>query len=466
MKKKIFKFKRGIFQKLVISYILFTVFVFLSLVLTLLFSAVMLLGGDMDALYPYDIVDREGNITNLETITNLGGWVEELDGDYRVIRSYGEKRTEQEQYTPDELFDLISMDMTEEREYIGFLNTIRDGERYFLCIYDSDLMQVQMTVILNNGSSGNAAKWSNLATLTFLLLFLINCIFMSLYLRRKIKKPLEELTAGMEQIRAGKTGVSLEFQTEAEFEEIRDTFNVMARQLEQEKEEKAGLVKRKNQLLLELSHDIKTPIATIKSYANALEAGVVPEEKIQEYYQVIDLKADRITKLSEDMFLLLKMENADYQPQLERTDIGELLRQICAEYYAEITEAGFTFEIDIPEEACMGMADPRLFTRVISNLLLNAAKYNRTGRNIKVSLHQAGELWQIDVLDDGELIEAGLAENLFDAFVRGDQARKSDGGTGLGLAISRAIMEKHQGSIVYLQTESRNCFRVQILTKL
>lgn len=466
MKKKVFKIKRGIFQKLVISYILFSVFVFLSLVASLLLSAVLLLGGDMDALSPYDAVDQEGNIANLDIVTNLDGWIEELDGDYRVIRVYGEKRTGQEQYTQDELFDLISMDMADDREYIGFLNTIQEGERYFLCIYDSDLMQVQMTVVLNNGSSGNTAKWSNLTTLTFLLLFFINCIFMSLYLRRKIKKPLEKLTAGMEQIRAGKTGVSLEFQTEAEFEEIRDTFNVMARQLEQEKEEKAGLVRRKNQLLLELSHDIKTPTATIKSYANALEAGVVPEEKIQEYYHVIDLKADRITKLSEDMFLLLKMENAEYQPQMERTDIGELLRQICAEYYAEITEAGFTFEIDIPEEACMGLADPRLFTRVISNLLINAVKYNRTGKNIRVSLYQAGELWQIDVLDDGELIEAELAENLFDAFVRGDQARKSDGGTGLGLAISKAIMEKHQGSIAYLQTENRNCFRVQILTKL
>lgn len=460
MKKKTFKIKKGIFQKLVISYIVFSVLICISLMVSIVISALIFTGGDTDALSPYEVVDEDGNITNLKAVTNIDGWIEELDEDYRIVKVYGEKKTEQRQYTQEEIYHLTSMEKGDDREYIGFLNLVRDGKRYFLCMYDREIMQVNTTVVLNDESGGNSETWSKLVSLIFLILFLLNCLLMSLYLRKKIKKPLDELTSGMERIQAGEKDVSLQFRTESEFEQIRDTFNMMAKQLELEKEEKAEMVKKKNQLILELSHDIRTPTATIKSYANALEAGLVPKEKIQDYYRTIDLKADRITNLSEDMFLMLKMENADYQIQMEKTDIGELLRKICAEYYAEITDAGFEFGINIPDEPSIGMVDSRLFTRVISNLLLNAKKYNQSGKQIALSLTMTGDRWQIDVSDDGKEIEKKLVDTLFDAFARGDKARKSDGGTGLGLAISRAIMEKHGGSISYLRVDNKNCFRV------
>lgn len=460
MSKKQFKFKRGIFQKLVISYIVFSVLVTISLVVCLLISAVAITGGDTDALSPYEIVDDSGNITNLNAVTNLGGWIEELDEDYRIIQVYGGKKTKQVQYTQDEIYSLISMEMGMDREYIGFMNPVKDENRYFVCIYPGDVMQIETTVLLNAGSDGNAKKWSDLFFVMFVILFLANCILMSLYLHRKIKKPLDELISGMERVQAGEKSVSLQFKTEKEFEQIRNTFNLMAERLEKEKKEKAEMVRKKNQLILELSHDIKTPTATIKSYANALEAGLVPKEKIRDYYRTIDMKADRITNLSEDMFMLLKMENADYQLQLEKTDLSELLRKICAEHYEEITDAGFEFEIDIPEEAYMGMVDSRLFTRVISNLLLNAKKYNQSGKCIALSIEKVCDILQINVLDDGEAINEGLVDNLFEAFVRGDKSRKSDGGTGLGLAISKAIMEKHQGSIQYQRLGNQNCFIV------
>lgn len=241
-----------------------------------------------------------------------------------------------------------------------------------------------------------------------------------------------------------------------------DAFNVMSSKLEQEKAENTMLIKKKNQLLLELSHDIKTPIATIKSYSNALEAGLVPEEKKQSYYRTIDKKVDRILKLSEDMFLMLKMDYADYKIQPENTDICELLRQICAEYYEEIEEAGFTFNIDIPEEAYFYQIDVGLFSRVIGNLLTNAKKYNRTGRNIQMQAFLERDIFKIKVMDDGEAISQEVNASMFDAFSRGDKARSSDGGTGLGLAIAKAIVEKHGGQIGYNREGSYNIFYIYL----
>ena len=461
MGKKRLRIKKGIFQKLVISYIVFAIVVTFSFSICLMIVGILIAGGNKDGLSPYQIIDEEGNIINLETVTNLNGWIEELDENYQLIRVYGEKKTKDTKYTQEEIYDIISMEMGDGREYIGFMNPVAKKNRYFLIFYSTDVVEVRATIMLDVASEGTD-NWAVLFMIIFLVIFLTSCLVISYYLRRKIKNPLEKLIAGMEQVQDGKTDVALTFKTEAEFEQIRDAFNRMASRLEREKQEKQEMIRKKNQLILELSHDIKTPTATIKSYANALEAGIVPAEKMQDYYHTIDMKANRITQLSEDMIMLLKMDNADYVLQLEKTDLAELMRKICAEYYEEFTDAGFEFEIDIPERSCMAMIDNRLFTRVISNLLMNAKKYNQSGRKIEVFMQLVETVWQINVLDDGEILDSDLEKNLFDAFVRGDKARKSDGGTGLGLAISKAIVEKHNGSISYHRNGNQNCFRVCI----
>jgi signal transduction histidine kinase len=279
---------------------------------------------------------------------------------------------------------------------------------------------------------------------------------------QKDKKPLNEIVKAMEQVKAGEKGVNLEFDAESEFVEIRDTFNMMIEELEESRREKEEMERKKSQLLLELSHDIKTPLATIKGYANAMESNLVPEEKKAVYYQTIDKKADRVCDLTENMFLMLKMENADYHLQLEQLDICELARQICAEFYEDIDGAGFSMEIDIPEQSCLVWADEKALGRVIGNLLSNAGKYNRTGSQVGITLSILEKQVELCVWDDGELIPKELQETIFDAFVRGDKARKTDGGTGLGLAISRAIMEKHCGSIGYEEKQGQNCFVVRM----
>jgi len=220
--------------------------------------------------------------------------------------------------------------------------------------------------------------------------------------------------------------------------------------------------RQKSQMLLELSHDIKTPIATIKSYANALEEGLVPEEKKQNYYRTIDAKAERVKNLSEDMFVMLKMDNPEYEINAEQTDLCEYLRRICVEYYDEITDADFEFEIDIPDEPVNIMADKGLMNRVIANLLDNAMKYNYSGKYIGVRLIQDRDKVIMDVSDDGKEIEEKFAARLFEAFARGDAARKTDGGTGLGLAITQLIVKRHGGTVEYLRDAGKNIFRVTL----
>ena len=174
------------------------------------------------------------------------------------------------------------------------------------------------------------------------------------------------------------------------------------------------------------------------------------------------MKADRVSHLTENMFLMLKMESSEYSLQLETIDCCKLTRKSCLEYYEEIVEKVFDFDITIPEESIMLTIDQRLFARVIGNLLSNAMKYNETGHLIKLEIKLQSSNVQLKVMEDGRLIEPSLRKVIFDPFVRGDKARKSDGGTGLGLSIVKSIVLRHGGSITCCEEKAMNCFRIEL----
>lgn len=447
------KLKKSIFTKLIGSFILYAIMIVLTFILCLILSIVFIGDGDINSVRPDKVIDENGNIVNLETVQKMKGWVEELDGEYKVIKIYGEKQNEETSYTQEDILEITSA--YGKTEYIGFFVQPENSSKRFLCIYDRDVMQLKPTVILNNSKTPDIF-W------LFFPLSIIEILLISFYLKKKIKKPLDKIVEGMESLKSGDDNARINIQTEAEFEKIVDTFNAMAEELLTEKIEKEQLTKKKNQMLLELSHDIKTPVATIKSYANALEAGLVPEEKTKDIYRIIDAKVNRVQKLTDDMFMMLKMDNPDYKLNPEAVNLSEYLRQLCAEYYEEITEAGFEFVIDIPESEIKTNIDTDLFSRVVGNLLSNAKKYNKTGDTISMSLVEYRDKIILSILDNGNEIDKTFAVQMFDAFSRGDKARKTDGGTGLGLAISRIIVEKHDGNLKYCRKGNENVFEIII----
>lgn len=435
---------------------MYAVVMVITLLLCTALEAVWLGEGDPTGIMPDSMIDKNGNVVGLDILEKLGGWVEELDDNYNVIAVYGDKQTSDKSYTSAELLDMTSSEG--ESEHIGFFIKRCNGEKNFLCLYRREVMQINATIIINQVDYNSVPVF----LVVFLLLSLLEIILISLYLKRKIKNPLDKIVEGMEDLKSGNEDARINIRTEAEFENIVDTFNVMAEQLQTEKAEKEQLTQKKNRMLLELSHDIKTPVATIKSYANALEVGLVPEEKVTETYRIIDAKANRVQKLTDDMFMMLKMDDPDYRLNPENVDLSEYLRQFCAEYYDEITEAGFGFEIDIPERKIAADIDTDLFSRVVGNLISNAKKYNQTGSTISVKLWTENDNIYFAVSDDGDEIDKNFSDQMFNAFSRGDKARKTDGGTGLGLAISRIIIEKHGGKINYRRNGQWNIFEVKL----
>lgn len=458
MKKK----HKSIFRELIMSYIVFTAIAVIGIVTFFVIALVQTIEKkDYKEDYPYVTFDEDGRIVDTKAVESIGGWIEQLNDENTVVEVFGEKLTKTKNYADDELVDMMSKTLLSnyKRDFYFFYH--KQGDYKYLIFYPAD----KFDVIYSIGSNEMVYTSFNKGVLLGLVVFLLlEVVAVSVFVTRKITKPMEALSGGMERIVAGEEEVELPIYREKEFAGILSAFQNMTKQLQEQKAEKEEIIRRRQQMLLELSHDIKTPVSTIKSYAYALSENMVPEEELAKYYTTIATKADRVNQLTVDLFTLLKMESEGYQVEQSRLNFSEMIRTVLTTNYEEITSEGFDLDIEMPDEDFFVDGDERYLTRVVENLLLNAKKYNKSGHQIRVTLSADSGDYAVSlkVKDDGTEIEKEIQETMFLAFVRGEKSRKSDGGTGLGLAITKQIVDKHNGQLQYSYQDGFNCFEVRL----
>ena len=461
--------QKSIFSRLVSSYV---VFLFATIFLYLVVTVGMLVyfgNGSFGNASPQAVIKPDGTITDTEVLNRIGGWVEELDKDGNVINVVGDKKTDKYSYGIDEMSRLLDMgymeynsngvmisqhESSDEKPYSASVRHIGNPSRIFLVFYPSNMVSYKISYLITNENGSNFTIF----IVVFSVLFMIEIFGISFYLKRHIDNPLKLLMHGMEEVSEGKRDVMLDYVTDKEFDAIRNRFNLMADKLRESEDKRHQIEQSRNQMLFELAHDLKNPVASIKGSITALLEGLVPEEKKADYYKTIDMKVERISTLTDDMNISIKMESDDYKINPERKDICELVRTICAEFYEDITSTGKEFDISIPDEEFYADVDSQLFKRVISNLLANANKYNTSGNTVGIDVSHDNGAITIEVADDGEPIAKDFVPKMFDAFSRGDTTRKTDGGTGLGLAIAKKIAIKHKAVLSYDRTKDRNLF--------
>ena len=465
--------KKRVFRSLVGTYIFFSIF---SIVFFIVAFSVIGIIWSSDAYgnnFPYRISTVYELEKNLQDIYAVDGWVEALDVNYDIHEVYGNKQTELQNYQEMDLLELTDGNQDAANQYRGFLVSRTDEEGYFLFVLNrNNYIETHMLKVTHTGFTEKLQD-NGVFVIVALGLYVLMCTLMGVFIHYRYVKPLGAISEGIRRMKSGDDNVQVQLSGAREFTDIRDAFNMMSCSLQIAKEEKAEAEYRKDKMLLNLSHDIRTPIATISSCAQALEEEIVEEEDRKKYYHIIGQKANRVSSLTEDMFTLLKMGDGNYSLVLENKDICEFLRELCIEYYVDAENCGMMINANIPEEEIKYRADYRLLSRAIGNLLTNAIKYNKSGRNIGVTLEQADNKYLnnidtdsknviIKVQDDGSPIEKDLIPHLFDEFSRGDLTRKTTGGTGLGLSITRAIIEKHGGSVEYRHEGGCNCFELRI----
>lgn len=215
------------------------------------------------------------------------------------------------------------------------------------------------------------------------------------------------------------------------------------RMIEAEKQQRLAYDRKRNLLLSDIAHDVKTPITTLCSYSKALLDDMVQGAKKREYLEAIYNKSLRMNELITLLFEYVKLDSIGFELHKENGDLGEILRECVAALYADFEERKIALKIEIPEEPVPYYMDRVQMTRVITNILTNAVRYGREGGKTLVCLEE----YVVTVADDGMEIDSEFAEHIFEPFSRADKARSTKGGSGLGLSIASKIVKMHSGEL-------------------
>ena len=220
---------------------------------------------------------------------------------------------------------------------------------------------------------------------------------------------------------------------------------------EEDKKKQKEYEKKRNLMLSDIAHDLRTPITTVSGYAKALSDGMVEESKKPEYLEAIQRKSKRMSDLINLLFEYVKLDSEGFQLTKQDADVCELVRECAAFMYQDIEDAGMELEIDIPEEEMIVNLDKMQMSRVVTNLLTNAVRHSKEGTSIGVFVKKEFDNIRISVADSGERIDEEYAKNIFKPFVVGDESRNTKGGTGLGLSIAEKVVSMHGFSIKLVQ---------------
>lgn len=150
-----------------------------------------------------------------------------------------------------------------------------------------------------------------------------------------------------------------------------------------------------------------------------------------------------VNEMVDDLFQLTKLENVDYELNLNRKDFVEFLRRIISEYYNEAVGKDIFMDIRLPEYEIFLNFDEVLVSRAVSNIIVNGIKHNPRRTKLRVELKAYEYKLILEIGDNGHGIPEFIRKDIFEPFIIGDESRKSIKGTGLGLAISKKIFEKH-----------------------
>ena len=209
------------------------------------------------------------------------------------------------------------------------------------------------------------------------------------------------------------------------------------------------LARLKSDFVANVSHELKTPLALIRLFAETLELGRVPsEEKAQQYYRVINKESHRLTQLINNILDFSRIEAGRKEYRFAPTDVARVARDVIEAYRFQIEQQGFELVVEVAEDLPLVPADEEALGQAILNLVNNAIKYSRESRSIRIQVRRDGSRVLVSVTDRGIGIPRGEQKKIFEKFYRGEDSLVHETkGSGLGLPLVRHIMEAHGGAV-------------------
>jgi signal transduction histidine kinase len=249
-----------------------------------------------------------------------------------------------------------------------------------------------------------------------------------------------------------------------ELSELAGAATRMVEQLrEEEKRRDAADAARRN-LVASISHDLRTPLASLRLMLAAIEDGVVENSARDRYLATMHTHVGALGSLVDDLFELSRLEAGELEWSIQQVELPELVDETVAAMRADAEAKGVAVATDLRPLPRPARADPQRLQRVLFNLIQNAIRHTPADGSVTVRAEPAGDWVEFEVADTGAGIPLEDRERLFEPFVRGAGNGERDTGAGLGLALCRAIVEAHGGQIWLADSETGTRVRFVIPT--
>ncbi|MBR2179446.1 MAG: HAMP domain-containing histidine kinase [Selenomonadaceae bacterium] len=283
-----------------------------------------------------------------------------------------------------------------------------------------------------------------------LIVFVFVTSFMlSRYILRHILLPLRKLRLGAENIREGNFNLQLEHSSEDEIKPVMEAFNLMVQKLLKSIEERKRQEDHQKELVASISHDLRTPLTTIKAYIEGLIDGVAdsPSKQLR-YLQVIKKNTDELNNMIEELFLFSKISLGEKAIPLEPINLKEMLEFFVSENNYAWKKAGATVTLKAQDNIVI-MGSYMLLDRILSNIIGNSIKYKPEYEiDCYIKLIGRNKIAILSIADNGSGVPEESLERLTEPFYRTDKARsRTEDGTGLGLSIAVRAVEMMKGAL-------------------
>ncbi|MDQ6419486.1 HAMP domain-containing sensor histidine kinase [Paenibacillus sp. LHD-117] len=287
--------------------------------------------------------------------------------------------------------------------------------------------------------------------LVFALIAALMAVAVFLLLTRQLGY-LNRITRTAEELAAGRTPDAVPRSGSGVLAELAGHFNALRQGVRTLQNEQTRSERLKTELITNVSHDLRTPLTSIITYAGLLKSEEATLEERVAYVEIIDQKSKRLKTMIDDLFEVSTMTSGNAKLQLERTDLVQLMQQALAEHKEAMDGSDIQFRISLPEGPVFAVADGQKLWRVFDNLIGNMLKYSLAQSRAYIVFSLSERCEAVMVFKNVSKYEINEhADELFERFKRGDTSRHTEG-SGLGLAIAKSIVDLHEGRLT-LETD-------------
>ncbi len=305
--------------------------------------------------------------------------------------------------------------------------------------------------------------------ISVVLILVLTAAVMTIWIYKGIINPITKLKVATQNIRDGNLDFTIEAESDDEIGELCRNFEQMRQRLKYSTEEKIEAEKENRILVSNIAHDLKTPITTVKGYAEGLIDGVADTpEKRDKYIRTIYSKANEMDRLINELTLYSKIDTNRIPYNFKKINVADYFNDCIEEIGLELEAAGIGLAYyNYADEKTVIIADPEQLMRVISNIISNSVKYmNKDKGFINIRIKDVGDFIQVELEDNGCGIPTRELPYIFDRFYRTDSSRNSStGGSGIGLSIVKKIIEDHGGKIWATSKENTGTIMYFVIRK-